>query len=337
MGQSISVHLTRAEEQGNQQHTIEQIRLIQQVLIENCKAQAKKMKELALKDQRFPILAVVEQTEKFFVQAENVASEEIERHVSGVIHSEFIGGFLNIMSAVVNELLEDTSATEQERSGSHVVFANSSFLRVNYYLYKYEFSCKDLKAMFKNAVCCVMQVGLLDIENTASSLLINELNSTIGTNAVSLKLSKRILQRASFMSFLYKRITHLQSVFGVEKKSMLAFKNILRFLLNIYKIAVPTTCAGRSVSSGLMSSATSRTKQTVLIGRPRNPSPFFPLTALHPNPNLSAAPQPTEHPEQAVMPSFGTVQERERRKRKERLKRQKERDNKREADWEETN
>ena len=143
MGQSISVHLTRADEKGHQQHTIEQIRLIQQVLIENCKTQAKKMKELALNDQCFPIVAVVGQTEKFFVQAENVASEEIERHVSGVIHSEFIGGFINIMSALVNELLEDTSATEQERSGSHVVFANSSFLRVNYYLYKYEFSCKS--------------------------------------------------------------------------------------------------------------------------------------------------------------------------------------------------
>ena len=48
------------------------------------------MKELALNDQCFPIVAVVGQTEKFFVQAENVASEEIERHVSGVIHSEFI-------------------------------------------------------------------------------------------------------------------------------------------------------------------------------------------------------------------------------------------------------
>lgn len=332
MGQSISVHLTRADEQGHQQGTIEQMRLIQQVLIENCKAQAKKMKELALNDQRFPIVAVVGQTEKFFVQAENVASEEIERHVSGVIHSAFIGGFLNIMSAVVNELLEDTSATEQERSGSHVVFANSSFLRVNYYLYKYEFGCKDLKAMFKNAVCCVMQVGLLDIENTSSSLLINELNSTIGTNVVSLQLSKRIFQRASFMSFLYKRITYLQSVFGAQKKSMLAFKNILRYLLNIYQIAVPTTCARRSVPSGLVRGATSGTKKP---RRPRDPSPYIPLTTLHPNPNLSAAPQLTERLEPAVVPSFSTLQERKRRKRKEKLKRQKERDNK--ADWEGAN
>lgn len=240
--------------------------------------------------------------------------------------------FINIMSALVNELLEDTSATEQERSGSHVVFANSSFLRVNYYLYKYEFSCKDLKALFKNAVCFMMQVGLLDIKNTSSNLLINELNSTIGTNAASLKLSKRIRQRASFMSFLYKRITHLQCVFGAEKKSMLVFKNILRYLLNIYQTEVPTTCAGRSVSSVLGRGATSRKKETALITRPRNPSPFFPLAALHPNPNLSrAAPQQTQHPEQAVL----TVQERKRRKRKQKLKRQKERDNK--ADWEETN
>ena len=332
MGQGISIHLTRAEGQGHQGDTIEQIRLIQQVFIANCTAQAKKMKAEAFKDKGFPIVAVVGQTEKFFVGAENVACEEIERHVSGVIHSEFIGGFINTVSAVVNELLEDASASELERSGSHVVFANSSFLRVNFYLYKYEFSSKDLKAMFKNAICYMLQVGVLDIKNTDSNLLINELNSTIGTNAVSLKLSKRILQKASFMSFLYKRITHLQSVFGVENKSMLAFKNILRYLLNIYQTAVPTARFRRSVRSGVVRGTKSGAKKTGLVGRPRSPSPFFPLTVLHPNPNLSAAPQLTEGLEKASAPSFGKVQERERRKREEKLKRQKERDKK--ADWE---
>ena len=42
-------------------------------------------------------------TGKFFVRAENLASEEIERHVSGVIHSEFISGFINTVAAVVND------------------------------------------------------------------------------------------------------------------------------------------------------------------------------------------------------------------------------------------
>ena len=132
------------------------------------------------------------------------------------------------MSAAVNDLLKDATATEQQRSGSHLVFANSSFLRVNYYLYKYQFSSKDLKAMFKNAVCYMLQVGVLDIKNTDSNLLKNELNSTIGTNTVSLKLSKKLLHSVSSMSFLYKRITHLQSVFGVENKSISAFKGIFK-------------------------------------------------------------------------------------------------------------
>ena len=38
------------------------------------------------------------------------------------------------------------------------MIANISFLRVNYYLYKYEFSSKDLKAMFKIAICCMLHV-----------------------------------------------------------------------------------------------------------------------------------------------------------------------------------
>ena len=325
MGQSISIE--RAEEQEHQEDAIEQLRLIQQILVAKCEGQAKKMKAEAFKDKSFPILAVVEKKEKFFVRAERVAAEEIEKHVSGVIDVEFTGGFINTVSATVDELLKHASATEQQRSGSHVVFANSSFLRVNYYLYKYEFSSKDLKAKFRNAVGYMLQVGVLDIKNIDSNLLINELNSTIGTNALSLKLSKRILHSLSSMSFLYKRITHLQRVFGVENKSMSAFKSNLRHLLNIYQIKVSSARFPPSVRPGQARGSTSGAKK-----RPRrNPFPFLPLTPLHPNPNLSTASQLTERLEQTSVPSFGTVQERERRKRKQKLKIQKERDKK--ADW----
>ena len=86
--------------------------------------------------------------------------------------------------------------------------------------------------MFKNAVCYMLQVGVLDIKSTDSNLLISELNSIVATNAVSLKLSKRIHQKAfDMMSFLHKQITHLQSACGVENKSMAAFENIVRYLL----------------------------------------------------------------------------------------------------------
>ena len=83
MGQSISIE--RAEEQGYHANTIEHLRLIQQMLKAKCEGQAKKMKVEAFKDKRFPILAVVEKTAKFFVRAEKVAAEKIERHISGVI------------------------------------------------------------------------------------------------------------------------------------------------------------------------------------------------------------------------------------------------------------
>ena len=89
----------------------------------------------------------------------------------------------------------------------------------------------------------------MEIKNADSNLLINELNSTIGTYTISLKLSKRILHSVLSMSFLQKRITHLQSVFGVENKSMSAFNSILRHLLNIHRIEVPTVRFRRAVGS----------------------------------------------------------------------------------------
>lgn len=135
------------------------------------------------------------------------------------------------------------------------------------------------------------------------------------------------------MGFLHKQITHLQSVFGVENKSMLAFENILRYLLNLYQIAVPSAPFGRSIRPGVLRGTSSAIRRQGIVRRPRNPSPFFPLVVLRPNPNLCAAPQLTERLEPPSVPSFGRVQERERRKGKEKLKRQKERDKK--ADWEE--
>lgn len=122
----------------------------------------------------------------------------------------------------------------------------------------------------------MLQVGVLDIKNIDSKLLITELNSTIGTNAVSLKMSERIFHSLSSMSFLYKRITRLQSVFGVENKSMSAFKSILRHLLNIYRIEVPPVRFRRSVRSGEARVLANEAKQTGLVGMPRRPSPFHP-------------------------------------------------------------
>ena len=49
---------------------------------------------------------------------------------------------LNLVKAALNELLGNASAGEKERRECHVVYANNSILRVDYHLYKYDFSSK---------------------------------------------------------------------------------------------------------------------------------------------------------------------------------------------------
>ena len=109
-----------------------------------------------------------------------------------------------------------------------------------------------------------------------------------------------------------------------------ALNSILRHLLNIHRIEIPTVLFRRSVRSGETRDSTSGARKTRLVERPRNPSPFFPFTPLQPN--LVTASQLTGRLEQASVLCFGKVQERERRKRKHNLKIQKEGDEK--ADWE---
>lgn len=70
------------------------------------------MKVEVFKDKCFFILVVVEKIEKFFVWVEKVVVEEIEGYVSGVIDSEFLGGFINIVLVVVNEFFKDIFVIE---------------------------------------------------------------------------------------------------------------------------------------------------------------------------------------------------------------------------------
>ena len=233
MGQTISSFTkgTEHSENDNKEETIEQLQLIQQMLATKIETETKKMRVAAIEDKRFPVATVVGTLEKHLIATERATVAEIEKCLTEAFRAEFVDGLIKMALADVNELLDNTSEGEAETIASHVVVANNSVLRVDYYLYKYTFCSKGLRDKFKNTVCYAVQLGVLDLEKADLELVIQGLEKTI-PNLEYRKQRQNFHQKLLRMKDFYREITRLQLVFGgKEKKSNTAWENILNQLL----------------------------------------------------------------------------------------------------------
>ena len=233
MGQTISSYLKGMGELENnsKDETIEQLRLIQQKLVTMIKTETNKMGVAATEDKRFPVKAVVRTLERQLIATERISLQEIKMCVSQVCRPEFLDGLIMTVWEDVNELLQNTAEGEAERMASHVVVANSSVLRFDYYLYKYNFSSKGLRDKVKNAVCYAVQVGILDLERADLDVIKQELKKYV-TNIDELKFHHQVI----LMSGLFREITRLQLAFGGEESNAnYAWQNTVRYLLTDFR------------------------------------------------------------------------------------------------------
>jgi len=238
MGQTINSFKKEIEQlqDSNKNETIEQFTRIQQTLATKLETKTNEMRAAATKDESFPVAAVVNKLEKYLISAvKNASVEEIERCINEMFRTQFLGGFVNLATADINELLGNSSAGEKEKMATHVVFANSSFLRVDYFLCKYTLSSNGFKDKFKNAVCYAVQVGVLDLEKADLDLVKQELDKTLTTvnlQGQDTEQTQKLHQEVACVTDFYRVITRLQIVFGSElDKSKLAWENILSYLL----------------------------------------------------------------------------------------------------------
>ena len=231
MGQTISSYLKGMEqpENSSKDETIEQLRLIQQMLVTKLETETNKMRVAATEDKHFPVKAVVRTVERQLIVTERASVQEIKMCVSEACRTECLDGLIMMVCEDVNELLQNTAEGEAERMASHVVVANSSVLRLDYYLYKYTFSSKGLRDKFKNAACYVVQVGILDLERADLDEVKQELEKYVA-NIDELKFYQQVI----LMSDLFREITHLQIAFGGEENNANhAWENIARYFTDV--------------------------------------------------------------------------------------------------------
>ena len=205
MGQLISEFLGGdAEEEVK-----ESLQLLQKLVSSKMQAYATDMEKRAFEDKSLPILAVVDKTEKYMVKVSKAPSEEVEKTVGELFEGEFLGGLRNLVSAALNELLGNASAGEKERREFHVVYANNSILRVDYHMYKYDFSSKGLREKAENALCYVAQVAVLDLKKVDPQVVLYELDRAIGEGNIQ-KATKKLHEEAGYMEDLYKVLSRLR-------------------------------------------------------------------------------------------------------------------------------
>lgn len=208
MGQLIGSFLEESEKQ-HEDEVVEAIRLLQKFVAAKLEAEADQMESRAFEDKSLPIVAVVNKVESYIVKVQNAPAEEIKKAISDIFQGEFLDGLEHIISAALNELLGNVMAGEKEFKSFHVVFANNSLLRVDYYMYKYDFSSKGLRDKVQNALCYVAQVAVLDLKKVDPQVVLYELDKTIGQGNMQ-KAVERLQEDAKYIEELYKVLSDLR-------------------------------------------------------------------------------------------------------------------------------
>ncbi|KAL9955116.1 hypothetical protein ACROYT_G036402 [Oculina patagonica] len=96
-----------------------------------------------------------------------------------------------------------TSSVGKEKE-FHVVFASNSLLRIDCYMYKYQFRSEGMREQYKNMFCYYIQVGVLDIMKVPPQILLYELTRSSGDPNNLEKASRHLEQVAKFSHRLAK-------------------------------------------------------------------------------------------------------------------------------------
>lgn len=207
MGQVISEFLG-ASPQEDVKETIE---ILQKLVSAKLQAYASEMEAKAFEDKFLPIIAVVDKTEKYTVKVSEGASANVGSVVDDLFNGEFLDGLKHLVKTAMNELLGNASAGEKEKRECHVVYANNSILRVDYHMYKYDFSTQGLREKAENAFCYVVQVSVLDLKKADPQIVLYELDKAVGEGSIQ-GMTKKLHEEAGFMEDLYKVLRRLRKV-----------------------------------------------------------------------------------------------------------------------------
>ena len=199
----------------------ESVEVLQKLVSTKLQAYAMDMEAKAFEDKSLPICAVVDKTEKYTVKVQKVPSQKIQDTLKELFEGKFLEGLESLVTAALNELLGNAAAGEKEKRGFHVVFAHNGLCRVDYHMYKYDFSSKGLRDKVQNALCFVVQTSVLDLNKVDPQVVLYELDKTVGRTNIQDAIQE-LNEDGKYMENLYDLLRRLRGAkdgTGKEKKN----------------------------------------------------------------------------------------------------------------------
>ena len=213
MGQTVGTVISESDKK-KEVNVVEQLRSYQRMISAKLEAEREKISKEAFNDTKLPILSLVSTTQdcRLKVTAE---TKDLKVRVGEILDSVIGGGYIKglkgILSLALDQLLGNVSVGESEKKESHVAFANNSLLRIDCYMYKYQFQSDGLISSSKNIFGYYIQVGVLDLIKVNPQIVLYELTSSVGDAKQLEEATKKLTTMASFTKKLYRVVTALQS------------------------------------------------------------------------------------------------------------------------------
>lgn len=134
-----------------------------------------KMYIAALNDECLPIVCAVDKFHEFLFQVEQIDDNDLKKKINDILQKHLSGEHFDelaeLMKRVLKSVLEPTPTSPPKESVQqmHVVHANRSLLRIDYFVHWVK-QINDKKALFY-----YVQVGVLDMARVRLPVLIYEL------------------------------------------------------------------------------------------------------------------------------------------------------------------
>lgn len=147
----------------------------------------------ALNDECLPIVCAVDKFYEFLFHVAATREEAdrygIKNRIDKHLRGDYLTGLKNLLEGVVENVLNTTTDVVEENQ-THVVYANESVLRIDYFLYftKFKVGSNDMTALFY-----YVQVGVIDMTRVRLPVLRYEL--TRATDKDKLKNAGENLQK----------------------------------------------------------------------------------------------------------------------------------------------
>ena len=177
--------------------------------LEELEEQASKLYINALHDECLPIVCAVDKKQKIFLNVDSVSTDEVRTKINEILHGDYLVELIKLLAEKLNSALGTTTAGDEERLYTHVVFANKSVLRIDLFVYHRRFRLTDESlSEYNNILAYFVQVGLVDITKARPQVLIYELTRATEHDKLR-EASNKLKAQAKYTERLYHVIHHL--------------------------------------------------------------------------------------------------------------------------------